>query len=123
MGATVDQVRSALMNALVGADNSTTFGEDILDNILSVALLSKFDYTKARREGLSSTIGSKVLPPMDFISDPILYDLPNILSEKGKALKTTKHIPMIGKFVYEYLRDGSGGNRRSTRNTTRNSSR
>ncbi len=104
VGATVDQVRSYVMSAITGEKKKETITDDILDNLMNVTLLSKYDYTKARQNGIDEALGSKLLPPMDFISDPLIYDLPNLLSEKGKALKSTKHIPYIGKFLYEYIK-------------------
>jgi hypothetical protein len=111
------------MNALTVNKNDQTFTDDMLDNLLNVSLLSRYDYTKTRRNGISESIGSKVLPPMDFLSDPLIYDIPNIIEEKGTALKSTKHIPMFGKFIYEYLKDNKRGSRNSSRNTSRNTER
>jgi len=107
-GISVDTIKSWLL----GRDANVL--EEGIDNLMSIALLSKYDYTKARGSGLAEALGAKILPPLDFISDPILYDLPNLMGEKGKALRTTKQIPIIGRFIYEAIKD-----KKSDRNTNR----
>lgn len=111
MGVSVDTLKEWIKSIISGEKFNVeeTSGAKAIDNILSVALLSRYDYTTAKREGLGEAVGKKILPPVDFVNDPIIYGLDKLMGEKGEALKMTRNVPILGQFIYEYFKKPKGG--------------
>lgn len=110
VGISVDTIKDWIKSAISGEKFNTEekLGENAIDNLLNVILLSRYDYSTARREGLGEALGRKILPPVDFVNDPIMYGLDKLMGEKGEALKMTRNVPVIGQFIYEYFKKPKG---------------
>lgn len=103
VGASVDQVKSKLIELISGTEQKDSFGDDVVDNLMNIALLSRYDYSTFSRNA-EEAVANKILPPYDMYTDPIV-DVANLISGKDRALRSTKQIPIIGRFLYEGLKD------------------
>jgi len=103
VGGSVDLFRSWLIS-LLDDDKELSFPEEVLDNLLNIAMLSRYDAQMFNYKGVEGFIGNKLIPPMDIISST-LQDAITIIESRDRSIKTIKELPIIGRLLYEYLKN------------------
>lgn len=103
VGGSVDLFRSWLIS-LLDDDKELSFPEEVLDNLLNIAMLSRYDAQMFNYKGVEGFIGNKLIPPMDIISST-LQDAITIIESRDRSIKTIKELPIIGRILYEYLKN------------------
>jgi len=87
---------------------TTDLQDTVIDNILRLFGVSKFNVWTARREGIGSAMIKQILPPFKF-ADSATRDI--LSSGDGKGLKTLDSVPVVGKLAYWHF--GRGRNSRA----------
>lgn len=100
----VDVLKDLIMGREI--DLKPTF----IDNILKLALLSKYQVDKSAKDGIGKTILANALPPSN-IFDDLGKDLGDEKFRTGEKpithLRTIKNIPIAGKLYYWWFGGGS----------------
>lgn len=100
----VDVLKDLIMGREI--DLKPTF----IDNILKLALLSKYQVDKSAKDGIGKTILANALPPSN-IFDDLGKDLGDEKFRTGEKpithLRTIKNIPVAGKLYYWWFGGGS----------------
>jgi hypothetical protein len=95
-GATADELKDLLLGKDAG-----TFSENVQDNLLKIAMMSRYTLDQGVSKGLFSTLLTDTLaPPLGFLDDPVI-DLMSIL-EGEPDFKTIQNLPW-GKIPYSWL--------------------
>lgn len=88
--------------------------EVVADNLLRLVLLSKYDVTRLKRDGLGSMIANKVFPSLGVFSDAG-SDLVSLFGTDPK-FRTLRNVPVMGEALYSWMRSAT---KKSTRRNTR----
>ncbi len=91
-----------------------------IDNLLGLFMLSKYDVTTAKREGLGSAIASKIAPVTGAVDD-IYMDMIGIFGDKDFKFRTIRNLPVFGEVVYNWLNNST--KRTTNRSTNRSTKR
>ena len=106
-----------LLGAIVLTESSTDIAKDVLrgrkinipdtvlDNLLGLVLMSRYDVSKIRRDGLASAIYDKISPVLGAIDD-IGGDLIGAFTGKP-TFKTMRNIPVVGNLIYEWTKESA----------------
>lgn len=104
MGVGSDVLKDLIMGREI--DLKPTF----IDNILKLALLSKYQVDKSAKDGIGKTVLANALPPSNLFDD-LLKDLGDEKFRTGEKpithLRTIKNIPVAGKLYYWWFGGGS----------------
>jgi hypothetical protein len=114
VGAGVDEAKKQLVDLITGRQSKVNFSDEVINNIINVVLLSRYDFTNFKQQG-GESIGRQILPPLDFPADEML-DAYNLIAGKNKAIKSVKQIPTVGNLLYNYLKDNKSTSRTTRRN-------
>jgi len=87
--------------------------DTILDNMLGLVLMSRYDVNKINRDGLGSAIFDKLSPVLGTVDD-IGSDLIGLFSGDFK-FKTMRNIPLVGELIYNWIKDSAKNNKRNKR--------
>jgi len=87
--------------------------DTILDNMLGLVLMSRYDVNKINRDGLGSAIFDKLSPVLGTVDD-IGSDLIGLFSGDFK-FKTMRNIPLVGELIYNWIKDSAKNNKRKKR--------
>ena len=104
MGVGSDVLKDLIMGREI--DLKPTF----IDNILKLALLSKYQVDKSAKDGIGKTVLANALPPSNLFDD-LWKDLGDEKFRTGEKpithLRTIKNIPVAGKLYYWWFGGGS----------------
>lgn len=103
LGVGADTLKDFLMGREINLE------ETFIDNILKIAMFSKYQVDKSKREGIGRVIMSSIIPPSNVIDDlqKDITDEKFRTGEKGlNELRSIKNIPVLGKAVYWWFGGG-----------------
>lgn len=102
LGASKDK----LIDLLYGRDVDLT--ETVINNLLGLVGISKFQIYQAREKGLTSTVKDIIFPPLYGVVDDAIGDVWNVSQGKReiKDMETLKGIPLVGRFYYWWIGRG-----------------
>lgn len=98
-GATTDQLKEWYD----GKDSGETFGDKVMANLFKIIMLSKYDLSTAKDEGIVTVITNKILPPTRFITD-LSKDIATAGDDKG--LYSVRNIPLVGNEIFNRVGRG-----------------
>lgn len=103
LGASKDK----LIDLLYGRDVDLT--ETVINNLLGLVGISKFQIYQAREKGLTSTVKDIIFPPLYGVVDDVIGDIWNVAKGKReiKDMETLKGIPLVGRFYYWWFGRGA----------------
>lgn len=98
--------KDALIDMLYG--RPFNISDMVVNNILGLVGLSKFQLYKLRDDGVDGFLFSLTVPPVKPLYTDLLRDLPRVWNGKKelKDLEAFKGIPLIGRFYYWWLGGG-----------------
>lgn len=99
-GATVDEIREWILN-LTGTRKEEGLPERVTDNLLNMALLSRYDISGIGKS-FPEKLAGKALPPTDWIGDA-LADASKVVEGKLDKLESIKQIPLIGRLIHQWF--------------------
>lgn len=98
--------KDALIDMLYG--RPFNISDMVVNNILGLVGLSKFQLYKLRDDGVDGFLFSLTVPPVKPLYTDLLRDLPRVWNGKKelKDLEAFKGIPLIGRFYYWWIGGG-----------------
>jgi hypothetical protein len=95
-GASTDEIKDFILGR-----EAEFLSDHVVDNLVALALMSRFDIEKGLREGsLIHTVASGALPPFGYIED-VLQDTQNLITGDDKTFKTLRNVPVVGRIAFE----------------------
>ena len=96
-----------LIDLLYGRE--TDMSERVLNNILGLVGLSKFQIYQAKEKGFTGTVKDIVVPPLFAVFDDLFTDVAKGVQGKReiKDFEVWKGIPLVGRFYYWWVGRGS----------------
>jgi len=102
MGAGADELKDFLLNKDAG-----TFSDNVFDNILKTTMLNRYTLGKGfRSDLLKSVLADTLLPPTQWISDPMGDVYSWVKEDKDPDFKTLRSLPW-GKVIYSRFIPGA----------------
>lgn len=95
-----------LIDLLYGRD--TDISERLLNNILGLVGISKFQIYQAKEKGFTGTVKDLVVPPLFSFFDDLFTDTVKVAEGKReiKDMEVLKGIPLVGRFYYWWVGRG-----------------
>lgn len=97
-------------------DKEINVTDTMLDNLLGLVMMSRYDVNKIRRDGFFSALADKASPILGTFDDAF-GDAIGLFSGEPR-FKTIRNIPVIGEVIYNWI-SGTTGSRNSNRTYSR----
>lgn len=100
-GTTADTIKDFMLG------RKTDYSDTMIDNILQMALLNRYTFTRGKEDGLLSSLIQSFLPSTQFIDDMWL-DIGEMLNDPDDSfrinnMRSIKNIPIGGKLYYWWI--------------------
>jgi len=120
---TIERLRAGkslagLLAAIVLSEGSVDIAKDILkgrpvnipdivlDNLLGIVLMSRYDAKRIKRDGLASAIVDKLSPVLGLFDD-VIRDMIGLFGSKSPEFRTIRNFPVAGELIYNWIRDAA----------------